>query len=141
MYKDNCRFCLGDNDIIVREGENIKTILSNPYLIKGHSLVMPKIHRERLSMYPSKVYSELMNEVVYIQELLMEKLNALGCDIKSNYRPFLPESDLKVDHLHFHIIPLFPNDKLSNKLDRKDNYKKLFSKLEDSLIKKLDINL
>jgi diadenosine tetraphosphate (Ap4A) HIT family hydrolase len=35
-----------------------------------------------------------------------------GVDIRQNYRPFLQQSDLKVDHVHFHVIPRSLDDYL-----------------------------
>ena len=42
------------------------------------------------------------------------ELNVLGegVDIRQNYRPFLEQSKLKVDHVHFHVYPRSLNDYL-----------------------------
>jgi len=111
----DCVFCEIEDERIVRESENTITILSNPYLMKGHSLVIPRTHVERLSELPQKVRYELVDEAMNMQELLMQRIQSPGCDLRQNYRPFLPNSKFKVGHLHLHVIPRFPEDELYQK--------------------------
>ncbi len=40
---------------------------------------------------------------------------ATGCDVRQNYRPFLVQGRLKVDHVHFHILPRTFQDELYEK--------------------------
>lgn len=110
-----CRFCDLDKREIIRETKNTITILSNPYLMEGHSLVIPKVHVEKLSELSNKIRYELIDEVMNVQELLIKNLDVPGCDLRCNYRPFLPDSNLKVSHLHFHVIPRYFGDKLYEK--------------------------
>jgi hypothetical protein len=35
------------------------------------------------------------------QKLLVERIGE-GCDVRENYRPFLQQSQLKIDHVHWH---------------------------------------
>ena len=62
-----CRFCeiaKGKSDrAIIFESKNTVSFLSNPYLMKGHSLVIPKKHFESLIEVPSPVLHELIDEV------------------------------------------------------------------------------
>jgi histidine triad (HIT) family protein len=103
----NCAFCeiIGGKKQreLISETKNTLTILSNPSQIKGHCLVIPKRHVEKLSQLGRVERDELIKEVVKMQELLLTK--ASGCDIKQNYRPFIPDSHIKVSHLHFHVQP------------------------------------
>lgn len=50
-----------------------------------------------------------------------------GGDLRQNYRPFMKEGVLKVDHLHFHLIPRAWEDEIYNKsqIFEKDIFKKL----------------
>ncbi|MBW3019040.1 hypothetical protein KY329_02555, partial [Candidatus Woesearchaeota archaeon] len=41
--------------------------------------------------------------LVKFQKTRLEKYE--GCDIRQNFRPFLKDSDIKVSHLHFHLLP------------------------------------
>ena len=135
----DCVFCEIEDERIVRESENTITILSNPYLMKGHSLVIPRTHVERLSELPQKVRYELVDEAMNVQELLMQRLQSPGCDLRQNYRPFLPNSKFKVGHLHLHVIPRFPEDELYQKsmIHERDVFMDLTPELYKSLMKKL----
>ena len=139
MYKMECVFCDVNDKRIVRESENTITILSNPYLMKGHSLVIPRLHVERLSELPQKVRYELFDETINVQGLLMQRLQAPGCDLRQNYRPFLPNSKFKVGHLHFHVIPRFLGDELYQKsmIHETEIFTDLNPELTKSLIEKL----
>jgi diadenosine tetraphosphate (Ap4A) HIT family hydrolase len=110
-----CKFCDLNKEEIIRETENTITILSNPYLMEGHSLVIPKLHVEKLSELSNKIRYELIDEVMNVQELLIKNLDVSGCDLRCNYRPFLPDNNLKVSHLHFHVIPRYFGDELYEK--------------------------
>ena len=105
--ENECAFCEIVNGKktreLISETPYTLTILSNPSQIKGHCLVIPKRHVEKLSQLNKIEREELIEEVVKMQELLLSK--ASGCDIKQNYRPFIPDSKIKVSHLHFHVQP------------------------------------
>jgi histidine triad (HIT) family protein len=107
-----CAFCGIKDERIIRDTQNTITILSNPYLVEGHSLVIPKMHVQRISELTMPVAYELFDEVVRMQNMVLERLGAPGCDIRQNFRPFLPDSRLKVGHLHFHVIPRYKEDEL-----------------------------
>ncbi len=112
-----CRFCaiLGaPAGRILREGKYVFAILSDPRLMKGHVLVIPKRHTEKLSELSAEERGELMDEVISIEERLLTK--ASGVDLVQNYRPFIPENDLKVDHLHMHLRPRELNDAIYEKV-------------------------
>lgn len=111
----SCVFCDLNGERILRETKNTITLLSNPYLMEGHSLVIPKLHVEKLSELSAKVRHELIDETMNVQELLMQRLDIPGCDIRQNYRPFMQDNRLKVSHLHFHVIPRYFGDELYEK--------------------------
>lgn len=127
MKKENCVFCNYSGNKTIRESENTITILSNPYLLKGHCLVIPKRHYESLIETPDNILFEIMKEIKNIEMLLLGKLGAEGIDIRQNYRPFLKENRYKIDHLHFHIIPRTLEDELYKKsmIYEKDVFKDL----------------
>ena len=135
----DCVFCKIKDGRIVRETKNTITILSNPYLMEGHSLVIPKLHAEKMSESPQKIRYELIDEATNVQDLLMQRLQVPGCDLRQNYRPFLPNSKFKVDHLHFHIIPRFLRDELYQKsmIYETEVFTNLNPELRKSLMEKL----
>jgi histidine triad (HIT) family protein len=113
--QEGCVFCDPDKLHVLRESDNTRTFLSQNYLLKGHFLVIPKNHYESILDIPKEVLVELMEEVCIVKELLIEKLSVKGVDIRQHYRPFLDEGFLKVDHVHFHILPREFEDELYTK--------------------------
>jgi histidine triad (HIT) family protein len=123
-----CVFCdikESINTRIIEETKNTYTILSNPALMKGHCLVIPKKHVESLSELNDDVRQELFEQVVRMQSLLIRKF--MGCDIRQNYRPFQKQDDLKINHLYIHLQPRELYDELYEKcmIYEKDVFKKL----------------
>lgn len=130
-----CVFCDIDKDKVLREGQDSFTILSDPYLLKGHCLVIPKKHFESVLEVPDEILIELVKEVREVERLLIEKFGANGCDIRQHYRPFQGESQLKVNHLHFHVLPREFEDELYEKsmVFEKD----VFKELGDEVVREL----
>ena len=58
-----------------------------------------------------------------------------GCDVREHYRPFLVQSRLKVDHVHWHLVPRTDKDDIYVKSQTYE--KELFRKLEDGEIEAL----
>jgi len=106
----NCPFCDLKEERIIEETKNTFTILSNPAIVKGHLLVIPKRHAEKLSELNGDEKIELFNQVIKMQEILLRKFS--GCDIRQNYRPFQAQDSLKVNHLHIHLQPREFEDEL-----------------------------
>lgn len=125
-----CVFCdivTNRRERIIRKSKNTCTILSNPYLLKGHCLVIPKKHYENILEIPEEILCELIKEVKIIEKILLEKFKASGCDVRQHYRPFQKESNLKINHLHFHVIPREFEDEIYKKsmIYEKDVFKEL----------------
>jgi diadenosine tetraphosphate (Ap4A) HIT family hydrolase len=112
-----CVFCeelVRQHEHIVKESNYSFVLLSNPRLTKGHTLVIPKRHVE----YPGELTSEeFMDIFALIEEVRCALLASIasGVDIRQHYRPFLPESKTKVDHVHFHVLPRSMGDELHQK--------------------------
>jgi histidine triad (HIT) family protein len=134
-----CVFCDINNRKKIRETENTFTILSNPYLLKGHLLVIPKKHFESILEIPDKILFEMIREIKEVEKLLIEKFKASGVDIRQNYRPFQKENKLKVHHIHFHLIPREFEDELYKKsmIFEKDVFRDLNEKTEMEVLGRL----
>ena len=89
-------------------------VLSNPRLVAGHTLVIPKRHVLKLSELTREERHEILDTVIEFQEKIISKI-ATGCDIRQNYRPFIKQNDLKIDHAHVHLIPRALEDELYQK--------------------------
>ncbi len=108
----DCPFCTIEaaRNRIIKEGRFVVVIFSNPRLMPGHLLVIPKRHVEKISELESDERQELFSTVVEFQEKILSRI-ASGCDIRQNYRPFQKQDTIKVNHLHIHLHPreLFDN--------------------------------
>ncbi len=111
----NCPFCnIKPGEKILKNGKNILVILSNPRLMPGHVLVIPKKHVLKPSEMDEETRKELLNTIIEYQEKITSQLSK-GCDIRQNYRPFLKQDHIKVDHVHFHLLPREFEDELYQK--------------------------
>jgi len=108
-----CPFCIIDQDrtTIIGDYPWSRAILSNPRLAPGHLLLIPKRHVELLSQLDEKELQELVSLIISYQQKIVCGLTP-GCDLRQNYHPFEPQGEVKVDHLHVHLIPRSLDDKL-----------------------------
>jgi diadenosine tetraphosphate (Ap4A) HIT family hydrolase len=114
----NCPFCdesIGESQTQITQSEHAVVRISKPRLMKGHLLVIPKRHVE----YPGDLKDQELLDIFKLIEIMRSKLLdtklADGVDIRQNYRPFLEQDRLKVDHLHFHVMPRHNEDELYEK--------------------------
>lgn len=106
MNKSKCDFCnpLTFADRTIDSNELAISLLSSPRLTPGHSLVVPRRHIER----PDELSGD---EVAAIHELISPLYRqiighiALGVDVWQKTRPFVKQNGIKMDHVHFHVIP------------------------------------
>ena len=112
---NDCPFC-GNVELksrIIDETCNTITILSNPALVNYHLFVIPKKHVEKLSDLTCEERTELFEQAVKFQNILLKKFG--GCDIRQNCRPFQKQDTLKVNHVHIHLQPRTFKDELYTK--------------------------
>jgi len=91
-------------------------ILSNPRLMPGHLLVIPKRHVTRISEMTGEERKELLDLLIEFEEKILQKL-ATGCDIRQNYKPYVQNGKTSVKHFHFHIYPRDLNDEMHQTID------------------------
>lgn len=118
-YSMLCPFCqivAEKSKRILRESPATITVLSDPRLMPGHLLVIPKRHVQKLSELADGERAELMNETILAEERLLTKFP--GCDISQHFRPFIPDNGLKVSHLHIHVRPRSLDDELYLKVQK-----------------------
>ena len=133
----NCRFCDINNTKgrIIESLQHCSVIFSNPRLMVGHLLVIPHRHVLNLNELSDEERKELFDVVIKYQNKILEKV-ASGCDIKQHNRPFLPENDLKVDHLHIHLQPREFEDELYLKSQIKD--REIFKPLTENEMEQIE---
>jgi diadenosine tetraphosphate (Ap4A) HIT family hydrolase len=125
--KETCPFCNLDEHILL-ENTLAAAFLSDPRKVKGHMLVIPKRHVEKpWELTPEEV--QAVFDLIFQIEKKGEGKLGTGFDIRQNYRPFLEETRLKVDHALFHVIPRRKLDHIYEVAERFDTV--LFEKLTD----------
>ncbi|HEX7368260.1 MAG TPA: HIT family protein [Candidatus Saccharimonadales bacterium] len=127
MTKTDCPFCT-THDRVLKENAHAQVVLSNPRKVPGHFLVLPKRHIEKPWELTNDELTDIFDLIFFIEQKIIGKLGD-GCDVRQNYRPFMQQSKLKLDHIHFHVIPRSLYDyiyKVSEKYDTE-----LFADLDD----------
>lgn len=136
MIKSSCPFCkiyTEKKDQILFESKDSFVILSDPKLMDGHLLVVPKKHVEKLSQLNGREKIDIIELTVKTQEKVLEKLTD-GCDISQHYRAFIPNSKYKVEHLHIHIRPRELDDELYLKVQVNEN--SIFKNIDNEEVEK-----
>lgn len=120
----SCPFCWildTKRERIIAEYPRVFVVLSNPRLMPGHTLVIPKRHVEKLSQLADEERKELIDTVALLQERILARVSS-GCDVTQHYRPFIRESRVKVNHLHIHLRPREFEDELYRTSQRLEKF-------------------
>jgi len=72
-----------------------------------HTLIIPKAHYSDIFSVPPEVLADTMETVRQVSLLYQQKLGMENLHIFNNSGRLASQS---VFHLHFHILPRFPND-------------------------------
>jgi histidine triad (HIT) family protein len=92
---------------IVYEDEDTLAFMDIGPIIKGHTLVIPKICYDPVTETPDEVLAKLIRIAKRIAAAQMNALGADGVNIMQNNGAAAGQ---EVPHLHFHVIPRFEND-------------------------------
>ena len=138
---ENCPFCTTarEEGRVLKEGQYAYVIFSNPRLMPGHLLVIPKRHIEgRLQSLSREEREEIMDFLIEFQTKILEKVSS-GCDIRQNFKPYVENSDTHVNHMHFHLLPREHKDETHEKVDiyRKPLYQPLLAEEKERLFQLL----
>ena len=108
----NCLFCAIKNKQIhshaIYEDANVFAFLDIHPLAPGHTVVIPKTHSETILDFPESGMEPFLKGVKTVTLLLKKALKPDGFTMGINHGKAAGQS---VDHLHFHIIPRWNNDK------------------------------
>ncbi|MEK7510233.1 MAG: HIT domain-containing protein [Patescibacteria group bacterium] len=133
--KKDCPFCaISKEPRILKEGKYMYVILSNPRLMPGHLLVISKRHVARLSELREEERKELLDLLIEFEERILARLSS-GCDIRQNYKPYVPNSRTSVEHFHFHLYPRNLDDQIHEAID--PHQKPLYRDLSEEERKRL----
>lgn len=110
MTEDDCIFCkivTGELPCYkVYEDEHCIAFLDKKPITRGHTLVVPKIHVDRLKDLPDEKIGELVHALKKVIKIV-EKL-ASDYNIACNQGAIAGQI---IFHLHFHIIPRYEDVK------------------------------
>lgn len=123
----NCPFC-NPTDPILKQNEHAQVLLSNPRKVPGHFLVMPKRHIEAPWELTPEELQDVFALIFEVEQKIIGKLGD-GVDIRQNYRPFMKQNQLKIDHVHFHVIPRYLEDYIYSVSEKYET--ELFATLDD----------
>lgn len=127
MPEKNCPFC-DIKDRVLKSNEQANLFLSNPRKVPGHFLVTPKRHVEKPWDLTPEELADIFALIFEVEQKIIGKLGD-GANIRQNYLPFIGQNDVKVDHVHFHVIPRSHNDYLYTVAEQYEDG--LFAKLDD----------
>ena len=112
----HCPFC-DLKQRALKENKLAFVLLSDPRKVKGHFLVIPKRHVEKPWEVAENELVAIFELIFFVQKRISREL-AQGCDVRQNYRPFLKQGRLKIDHVHFHVIPRSFEDELYTSVEK-----------------------
>ncbi len=105
-----CKIALGEMPSKkVYEDTDVVVILDINPANKGHMLVIPKKHVEDISGIDEKLFDKVANVTKKMAELVKERLKPDGINILQNNGKHAGQL---VPHMHFHVIPRYPDDKV-----------------------------
>jgi histidine triad (HIT) family protein len=106
--QDNCIFCKIVNGELpsakVFENEHVLAFLALDQVTKGHTLVIPKVHKENLYELTPEIASNLFAVVPTIANALKDAYDLVGLNTLNNNGA---EAGQTVFHYHMHLIPRY----------------------------------
>jgi len=107
----DCLFCkIVNKEVpaeVIYEDDFVLAFLDIQPRTLGHTLVIPKKHRESLIELEDKEIEQFFSGLKNVTLLLKQKLSANGFNIGVNQGKVAGQV---ISHLHFHILPRFEND-------------------------------
>jgi histidine triad (HIT) family protein len=108
---DDCIFCsIVDGDIPshkVYEDEQTYAFLDANPLARGHALVIPKAHHERVDDMPDDLAAAVGRTIARVAPAVEAAVDAPASTIAYNNGA---EAGQEVPHVHAHIVPRFEDD-------------------------------
>lgn len=108
---ENCIFCrIVDDDLpsrTVYEDDQTQAFLDANPLAPGHTLILPKIHHERLSDLPEDLARAVFETLYRVIPAAEEAVDATASTVGFNDGYAAGQ---EIPHVHAHIIPRFEGD-------------------------------
>ncbi|WP_246938834.1 HIT family protein [Bacillus pinisoli] len=107
-HKDDCIFCKIVKGEIpsakVFENEHVLAFLDISQVSKGHTLVIPKVHKENVFELTPEIAQEIFKVVPKISNSIKKQFSPIGLNLLNNNGEQAGQS---VFHFHLHIIPRY----------------------------------
>jgi histidine triad (HIT) family protein len=104
----DCIFCKIVNGEIpaskVFENDHVMAFLDISQVTKGHTLVIPKVHKENLYELTPEIASEVFKVAPEIANAIKEAFHPVGLNVLNNNGEKAGQS---VFHFHMHLIPRY----------------------------------
>ncbi len=104
----DCIFCKIINGEIpcskVYEDEHVLAFLDLSQVTKGHTLVIPKVHKENIYELTPEIAGNLFKAVPKIAAAIKEAYNPIGLNTLNNNGEHAGQS---VFHFHMHLLPRY----------------------------------
>ena len=113
---EDCPFC-DPGEIgwrLIHEDEKVLSFLSNPRIVRGNALVVPRRHIEPPEPMTDQEMIAVFSETERLRSVMLGRLAFLGVDVFQKTRPQVAQghNGTKVNHLHFHVLPSYPGTEL-----------------------------
>ena len=92
---------------VIYEDDDVLAFMDIGPIIKGHALVIPKLHFDSIMETPDAVVAKLH---VVAKRIALAQMNALGADGVNVMQNNGAAAGQEVPHLHVHVIPRYSND-------------------------------
>jgi len=133
----NCLFCQiieGDKPgHKVYEDENTYAFLDINPRNKGHTLVVPKKHRETLLDLKKDEVNQLFQSVQKVAKAVKKATDSKGFNIIQNNKRVAGQI---IDHVHVHIVPRHPEDDIKLKWNYEPEEGE-FKEIKEKIIKEI----
>ena len=118
------------------ESSDVLAFMDIGPIIKGHVLVIPKAHHERLPEVPAALLGQVMEAV---QRVAVAQVKGLGADGINVHQSNGAAAGQVVPHVHFHVIPRFDGDGhrwnwASKTYDNSEELKRVADKIRSALL-------
>ena len=96
---------------MIEKTESYAVFSSNPRLMFGHTLVIPRKHVGAIYDLPENEWVDLFRVALRIQKKIAERYTIFtgkvaACELACHPRPFMPTTEVSVPlHAHFHLRP------------------------------------
>ncbi|TXC89883.1 HIT family protein [Metabacillus litoralis] len=104
----DCIFCKIVNEEIpcakVFENDHVVAFLDISQVTKGHTLVIPKVHKENIYELTPEIASKVFEVIPQISNAIKKQFNPVGLNLLNNNGEQAGQS---VFHYHMHIVPRY----------------------------------